>query len=193
LLRGTVVANCTFTRSHSRHTSPTNEPIDLAFARLRIEDRLVDETIAALRKTRKKQPILEPPESVPSDISDIVDREIRVDKNDQVTHRILISTTRQRLCVTDTGYMGMAHQGCVIGDMIYLLMGGDMPFVVRPLSTGTYEFKGESYVHGVMDGEFLLKRFFDKVGDLLNPEAEEWLKKLGEGPLPFPTENIVLT
>lgn len=173
--------------------SPTNEPIDLAFARLRTEDRLVDETIAARRKTRIKQPILEPPEPVPSDISDAVDREIRVDKNDHVTHRVLISTTRQRLYVTDTGYMGMAHQGCVIGDMIYLLMGGDMPFVVRPLATGTYEFKGESYVHGVMDGEFLLKRFFDKVGDLLNSEAEEWLNKLGEGPLSFSTENIVLT
>jgi hypothetical protein len=32
-----------------------------------------------------------------------------------------------------------------------------MPFILRKRSTGSFHFKGESYVHGIMDGEFLLK------------------------------------
>jgi hypothetical protein len=49
-----------------------------------------------------------------------------------------------------------------------------MPFILRKLQTGTFQFKGQSYVHGVMDGEYLLKSFNGAipVGD------EEWLSSL---------------
>lgn len=33
-----------------------------------------------------------------------------------------------------------------------------MPFVLRRLSPDCFGFKGESYVHGVMDGELLLEK-----------------------------------
>jgi Heterokaryon incompatibility protein (HET) len=172
--------------------SPTNEPIDLAYARLRIEDRLREETDAAARRARKR-PLLYVPEPAPSSFPSTSDGGLHVEENDNITYRIIYSTTRQRLFVTDSGYMGLAHQGCVVGDFIYLLIGGDMPFVLRRLATGTYQFKGETYVHGIMDGEFLLKHFHDQTEDKEGHKNKQWLNKLGEMPLPFPTETVVLT
>jgi hypothetical protein len=41
-----------------------------------------------------------------------------------------------------------------VGDEIWALFGGRMPFVVSPRGT-KYEFQGEAYLHGIMDGEVL--------------------------------------
>ena len=86
--------------------------------------------------------------------------------------------------------MGLCHRSCVIGDEVWLLMGGDMPFILRHLKTEpiTYYFKGESYVHGIMDGEILLQRF---KGDSSKSD-EEWLDDLKDG-LPFETDQLVLS
>ncbi len=41
------------------------------------------------------------------------------------------------------------------GDVVCLLRGGDVPFVLRRLSSGNgcYQLIGEAYVHGIMQGE----------------------------------------
>jgi hypothetical protein len=43
------------------------------------------------------------------------------------------------------------------GDQVWLLRGARVPYVLRPLGDGTYEFLGEAYVHGIMQGEALDK------------------------------------
>lgn len=60
-------------------------------------------------------------------------------------------TTRKR-------YMGLLPRGTQVGDQV-CLMGGDIPFVVRPQNGrsggggGVYQLVGECYIHGIMNGQ----------------------------------------
>ena len=169
--------------------APTGEAIKQAFARLRVTDYLPGEHDAADRAARVHP--FDIPEPGPSAIIRTPNGERLLDTKleDGVTRRILRSTSRQKFFFTDTGYMGLCHQSCVVGDQVWLLMGGHMPFLLRQLKTEpiTHHFKGESYVHGIMDGELLLERFCrDSV-----QSKKKWLDDLENG-LPFDTERLVL-
>ncbi|KAL8670141.1 MAG: hypothetical protein Q9168_005306 [Polycauliona sp. 1 TL-2023] len=51
------------------------------------------------------------------------------------------------------GRLGLGPRTAKSGDLIVLLHGGDVPFVLRPLDGGRFAFVGEAYVHGIMQGE----------------------------------------
>jgi hypothetical protein len=56
------------------------------------------------------------------------------------------------LFITETGYMGMGK--VEEGDEIWVLLGGDVPFVLRPVpGSSEYTLVGDCYLHGIMDGE----------------------------------------
>jgi hypothetical protein len=169
---------------------PTSEPIGLAYERLRIVDSLPSETSPADRRKRQK-PLTSLPEPGPISYSSEGDALLRALAGD-IAISIVQSTAHQRLYITSTGYMGLCHHSCVEGDEVYLLMGGDMPFVLRRLETGSFYFKGETYVHSIMDGEFLLKHYkaCDRVSGALGDV--EWLDALGNGPLPFQVTTVTL-
>ncbi|KAL8874530.1 MAG: hypothetical protein Q9198_006877 [Flavoplaca austrocitrina] len=61
----------------------------------------------------------------------------------------------RRLCWTKAGRMGLAPAAAQVGDLLYVLWGGQMIHVVRQKEAGTFFYVGESYVHGVMDGELV--------------------------------------
>lgn len=50
--------------------------------------------------------------------------------------------------------MALAPQGARAGDEVFVLLGGQVLYVLRAAG-GTYRFLGECYVHGMMDGEVL--------------------------------------
>ncbi|KAI1439855.1 heterokaryon incompatibility protein-domain-containing protein [Annulohypoxylon stygium] len=52
---------------------------------------------------------------------------------------------------TQTGYMGLGPD-VQTGDLVCIFFGAEVPFVLRPKSA-CYEFIGDAYVHGVMEGE----------------------------------------
>jgi hypothetical protein len=56
--------------------------------------------------------------------------------------------------VTIRGYIGIGPDTMEPGDMVCTLFGSTVPFILRPVE-GSEKFRliGESYVHGVMDGE----------------------------------------
>ncbi|KAL8645754.1 MAG: hypothetical protein Q9226_007158, partial [Calogaya cf. arnoldii] len=56
--------------------------------------------------------------------------------------------------ITETGYIGLGDQKTVIGDELHLIQGSDTPFILRK-SDGHYALVGETYVHGIMDGELV--------------------------------------
>jgi hypothetical protein len=58
----------------------------------------------------------------------------------------------RRFFVTKTGYMGIGPDAMHEGDMIAILFGGKVPYLVRAVNSG-YRFVGECYVPGLMDGE----------------------------------------
>jgi len=63
-----------------------------------------------------------------------------------------------RLFRTTKQTLGLAKSPVRPGDEIWVLYGATVPFVLRPRAhnaghTRCYEFMGEAYVHGIMDGE----------------------------------------
>ena len=60
----------------------------------------------------------------------------------------------RRLLNTLTGYLGLAPYDTLPGDMLCILFGGRVPMILRPVD-GHFLLVGESYFHGIMDGEAL--------------------------------------
>ncbi|KAK1714507.1 heterokaryon incompatibility protein [Colletotrichum acutatum] len=61
--------------------------------------------------------------------------------------------------MTRKGYVGMGPGEACPGDLVVILFGSRIPYVLRPSGDGTmYCFVGEAYCDGVMDGEMLTKR-----------------------------------
>ena len=51
------------------------------------------------------------------------------------------------------GRPGLAPRNAHEGDVVCLFHGGDVPFVLRPLDSAQYNFVGEAFVYGIMQGE----------------------------------------
>jgi hypothetical protein len=55
---------------------------------------------------------------------------------------------------THNGYIGLGPAICRPGDQIFSILGGNVPYVLRPTRRqNEYQIFGAAYVHGVMDGE----------------------------------------
>ena len=59
----------------------------------------------------------------------------------------------RRLARTEKGYLGLVPPETEVGDLIVLLKGGRLPFVMKQHGHQTWELIGPSYVHGIMHGE----------------------------------------
>ncbi|KAH8794546.1 heterokaryon incompatibility protein-domain-containing protein [Hyaloscypha sp. PMI_1271] len=65
---------------------------------------------------------------------------------------------------TEKGYIGWAPEQCKKGDVVAVLAGGKVPYVLRPEASSNpseesgdsrkyYSVLGDAYIHGIMDGE----------------------------------------
>ncbi|KAF2113332.1 heterokaryon incompatibility protein-domain-containing protein [Lophiotrema nucula] len=59
--------------------------------------------------------------------------------------------------VTGKNYFGLVPRGTRVGDRIFILNGGPVPFVVRE-AEGGFVLVGECYIHGIMRGELIDQR-----------------------------------
>jgi hypothetical protein len=62
--------------------------------------------------------------------------------------------TARAFLITDRGFIGLGPALTRPGDVVCVLRGGDVPFVLRPLEGDSYQFVGECYLHGIMNGSF---------------------------------------
>jgi hypothetical protein len=168
----------------------TGEPIDLAYHRLRIWDQLPTEGL--LYRRQRTSLITQVPQPGPISYDYAKDAIVHSVKGD-IGISILSKTTRKRMFKTETGYLGIAHRSVEIGDKVYVLMGGEMPFVLRPFGGNYFGFGGESYVHGIMDGEMLAVARANRE-DLKSVDTNDlaWIDNLGDEPWPFATEKLIL-
>ncbi|KAF2473585.1 uncharacterized protein BDR25DRAFT_386379 [Lindgomyces ingoldianus] len=58
----------------------------------------------------------------------------------------------RRFVRTEKGYFGFWPAECREADIVAVVSGGSMPYVLRP-TNGGYMLVGDPYVHGIMDGE----------------------------------------
>ncbi|GAW22121.1 hypothetical protein ANO14919_116560 [Xylariales sp. No.14919] len=70
-----------------------------------------------------------------------------------IDESIITCTSWLKFCITGHGRFGQIPSGSQPGDCVCVLVGGEVPFIVRPTGRGTYTFVGECYIDGVMDGE----------------------------------------
>lgn len=66
-----------------------------------------------------------------------------------------VVTMARRLMVSERGHIGMAASRARRGDLICVLYGCSIPVLLRKVENGRYEFIGECYLDGFMDGEAL--------------------------------------
>lgn len=58
--------------------------------------------------------------------------------------------------VTSKGHIGVAAPTVRKGDLVCVIYGGNVPYLLRRIEdTGKFEYVGEVYIHGIMDGEAL--------------------------------------
>lgn len=66
---------------------------------------------------------------------------------------MVLGPTRGRVMfVSASGWLGVAPHGTMEGDVIFVAIGADVPYVLRPCGD-RFELVGECYVQGIMDGE----------------------------------------
>jgi hypothetical protein len=71
---------------------------------------------------------------------------------------IVAKAFKRRPFVTTKGYLGLGPDDIKAGDVIALVMGSQVPFVLREVVDGKYQIVGEAYVDGIMDGEAMAGR-----------------------------------
>jgi hypothetical protein len=62
----------------------------------------------------------------------------------------------RRLFSTSSGFIGNGPEVLQVGDRVCILFGGDVPYILRP-ERDHFLLVGESYVSGIMGGEFITK------------------------------------
>jgi len=72
------------------------------------------------------------------------------------SHVSITTCLRRFFLSKDNQWMGFVPMDAEIGDIIALLEGGKVPYLLRPktgMDEGHYEIIGDTYVHGIMYGE----------------------------------------
>ncbi|KAE8370618.1 hypothetical protein BDV27DRAFT_167505 [Aspergillus caelatus] len=68
--------------------------------------------------------------------------------------RLNLHCSNLRMFRTTQGYLGLSHPNTKSGDKVVVLLGAPVPMVLREYNEG-YILIGQSYVHGIMDGEII--------------------------------------
>jgi hypothetical protein len=61
----------------------------------------------------------------------------------------------RRAYITSKGYLGLGPGDLQPGDIIVAFLGAEVPTSIRPRDSGMHQMVGETYVHGLMDGEVM--------------------------------------
>ena len=169
--------------------TPSNESLERALRRVYYLDKT--EFTTESETTRWK------PDSH-EEFEKIVQRALSGEQRDRVRYGVLlhslVKARRSRVIfVTESGRLGIAPDKVLPGDVITMLLGGEVPVVLRPFGDeiGHYTYVAECYVHGFMDGESLVDARRSAQPDH-DPADVAWLKDLGGGDVPFPVQEFHL-
>jgi hypothetical protein len=61
----------------------------------------------------------------------------------------------RRPFISTEGYVGLIPAHSKPGDLVCIIFGATIPFVLRRLQGGQHGLIGEAYVYGIMDGEYM--------------------------------------
>ncbi|TGJ86240.1 hypothetical protein E0Z10_g2548 [Xylaria hypoxylon] len=87
----------------------------------------------------------------------LAQRFVESGERNSICHSLFASVSHRKMVITATGLLGFGPHDAEVGDQVWILHGGHMPFVLRakdglPRPTNEYILIGASYVHEIMDG-----------------------------------------
>ncbi|MCJ1447425.1 MAG: hypothetical protein MMC23_007936 [Stictis urceolatum] len=74
---------------------------------------------------------------------------------EQYLQAVQFISRNRRPFFTDSGQLGLGPSCVQIDDILVLVLGADMPYILREGEDGKYRLVGECYVDGIMDGQAL--------------------------------------
>lgn len=100
------------------------------------------------------------------DDNELLDTFLEDGNRNRVYLSLVSMITNQTFFITQKGYIGIGPWNTREGDTAWILGGGRLPFILRPLegivnvgsSSSDYTFVGDAHVEGVMFGELLQSR-----------------------------------
>ena len=77
---------------------------------------------------------------------------------------LLDTRSGRLLCRTERGYVGLVPRHTQAGDLVCIVYGSPVPFIVRESDEreGSHRVVGECYIHGIMRGEALQSEQFEE-------------------------------
>lgn len=115
-----------------------------------------------------------------------------IDDPELLTGRSTSQLSEQRqFFVTKGNRIGLAPLHARIGDLVCILLGGEVPLLLRE-DEQVLTFVGECYVHGLMDGEGLIQARKLAQPEWDTNEDPSWLERLHIEPIPFDTEEFLI-
>ncbi|KAF2106184.1 heterokaryon incompatibility protein-domain-containing protein [Lophiotrema nucula] len=81
------------------------------------------------------------------------DISIMLQGHDKIIEEMAGVMLQRRLCVLADDLIGAVPVSAQVGDQVFFLKGGSVPYVLRDAGYGWYKLIGECYVHGIMRGE----------------------------------------
>jgi hypothetical protein len=75
------------------------------------------------------------------------------DRRNRLDNAMLCLCTGRSFCTTTNNYMGVFPAAARVGDIIVVLVSGNVPYVLRHKVGDRFKYIGACYVHGIMDGE----------------------------------------
>jgi hypothetical protein len=87
-----------------------------------------------------------------------------IDENAIIRFQRAITMDDHRLFRTVEGDLGYGPRPCVVGDQVWVLENGRIPFILRSTcNTSSLDLVGECYVHGIMDGQLMAEGPIDNL------------------------------
>ncbi|KAI2635778.1 heterokaryon incompatibility protein-domain-containing protein [Hypomontagnella submonticulosa] len=106
--------------------------------------------------------------NLPDGVDRFADRAVTVWRNDLspddyglllgFTSTMKLACSGRPYMCTDTGRLGLGCPGVQVGDIVCILYGTTVPYVLRQRSDGSMEFVGDAYIYNAMNGEWLVQR-----------------------------------
>ncbi|RKL27121.1 hypothetical protein BFJ72_g13354 [Fusarium proliferatum] len=70
---------------------------------------------------------------------------------------------QRRVFLTDEGHLGLAFSSALEADSVWVVSSCPVPLVLRARADGTYQMIGDSYVHGIMEGEAVKDNSWEEI------------------------------
>ncbi|KAG9503658.1 hypothetical protein J7337_003609 [Fusarium musae] len=74
-----------------------------------------------------------------------------------------VYAAQRRVFLTDEGHLGLAFASALEGDSVWVVSACPVPLVMRPRADGTFQLIGDSYVHGIMEGEAIKDNSWEEI------------------------------